>query len=68
MPEMDGIDAATTIYHERPVPILLISAFHDESLIRRAKADPVMAYLVKPIRQADLEPAIAQAMQRFECV
>ena len=25
-----------------------------------------MAYLVKPIKQADLEPAIALAMRRFE--
>jgi response regulator NasT len=35
-------------------------------LIARAEADHIMAYLVKPIKQADLEPAIGLAMRRFE--
>ena len=43
-----------------------MSAYHDPELIRRAEADHVLAYLVKPIKQADLEPAIAIAMRRFE--
>jgi response regulator NasT len=66
MPELDGIDAATEIYREQPLPIILISAYHDAELIRRAEADHILAYLVKPIKQADLEPAIAIAMRRFE--
>ena len=41
-------------------------AYHDPELFERAAADHVMAYLVKPIKQADLEPAIAMAMRRFE--
>ena len=32
----------------------------------RAEADHILAYLVKPIKQADLEPAIGIAMRRFE--
>jgi response regulator NasT len=66
MPDMDGIDAATQIYRERPLPVILVSAFHDPELIERAEADHVLGYLVKPIKQADLEPAIALAMRRFE--
>jgi response regulator NasT len=66
MPELDGIDAAAQIYQERPVPIILVSAHHDAGLIRRAEMDHVMAFLVKPIKQADLEPAIALAVRRFE--
>ena len=66
MPDMDGIDAAAQIYRERPVPVILVSAYHDAEFIRRAEADHIMAYLVKPIKQADLEPAIALAMRRFE--
>ena len=65
MPDMDGIDAAFTICRERPVPVILVSAYHDPELIKRAEADHVMAYLVKPIGQAALEPAIALAMRRF---
>jgi response regulator NasT len=66
MPDMDGIEAADQIYRERPVPVILVSAFHTTKLIERAEADHVLGYLVKPIKQADLEPTIALAMRRFE--
>ena len=66
MPDMDGIEAATTIYKKQAIPVILVSAFHDRDLIERAESDHIMAYLVKPIKQADLEPAIALARKRFE--
>jgi response regulator NasT len=66
MPDMDGIDAATQIYQVKPIPVILVSAYHDAALIARAEADHIMGYLVKPIKQVDLEPAIALAMRRFE--
>jgi response regulator NasT len=66
MPDMDGIDAAIQIYRDGPVPVILVSAYHDPEFIRRAEADHILAYLVKPIKQADLEPAIALATRRFE--
>ncbi len=59
MPDMDGIDAAAQIYRDGPIPVILVSAYHDAEFIRRAEADHILAYLVKPIKQADLEPAIA---------
>ena len=66
MPDMDGIDAAAQIYKDAAVPVILVSAHHDPETVRRAEADFVMAYLVKPIKQADLEPAVAIALRRFE--
>ena len=66
LPDIDGIEAATEVYKCSPVPIIIISAFHDEDCIVRALDDHVMAYLVKPITREDLEPAIALAMRRFE--
>jgi response regulator NasT len=66
MPDMDGIEAAMEIYRKMAVPVILVSAYHDKELIERAEADHIMGYLVKPIKQADLEPAIALAMRRFE--
>jgi AmiR/NasT family two-component response regulator len=65
MPELDGIEASSQICQERPVPVILVSAYHDPALIARAEADHVLAYLVKPIGLADLQPAIAIAMRRF---
>jgi two-component system, response regulator PdtaR len=66
MPEVDGIDAAIQIYKHRPVPVILVSAHQDASLIERAEIDHIMAYLVKPIKQGDLGPTIAIAVRRFE--
>jgi response regulator NasT len=66
MPDLDGIDAANELYRHEPVPVILVSAHHDPELIRRAEADHILAYLIKPIKQADLEPAITIAMRRFE--
>jgi response regulator NasT len=66
MPGLDGIDAALKIYEEMPIPVILVSAYSDEQLIERAEGDHIMAYLVKPIKQENLEPAISLAMRRFE--
>jgi two-component system, response regulator PdtaR len=65
MPGLDGIDAAALICQERPVPVILVSAFHDASLVERAETDHIMCYLVKPIKQSDFVPTIAIAMARF---
>jgi response regulator NasT len=66
MPDMDGIEAAETLNRERKVPFILVSGHHDPDLLRRATAQPVMAYLIKPITQSDLEAAIPVALMRFE--
>ena len=66
MPDMDGIDAAAEIYRQAAIPVILVSAYHDPEFVRRAEANHIMAYLVKPIKQDDLVPAIGIAMHRFE--
>ncbi|MCU0879856.1 MAG: response regulator [Pirellulaceae bacterium] len=65
MPELDGIEASCQICRDRPIPVILVSAYHDPALIARAEADHVQAYLVKPIGLADLQPAISIAVRRF---
>jgi response regulator NasT len=66
LPDIDGLDAVATIYADGPLPIIIVSAFHDPELIARAQQNHVLAYLVKPIKREDLEPAIAIAMSRFQ--
>lgn len=66
LPDMDGLSAASVIYANEPVPIIVVSAFHDTVLLEKAERNHVLAYLVKPIKEADLEPAIAIAMSRFQ--
>ena len=65
MPDTDGIEAASQIYRTSAIPVILISAFHDIELIERASRNHILAYLVKPVKDIDLAPAIAVAMQRF---
>ena len=66
MADMDGLAAAAEINRETPIPVVLISAHHDEGLRARARQEYVMAYLIKPVKQADLENAIDLAAMRFE--
>jgi response regulator NasT len=66
MPDLDGIDAAIQVSADRPVPVILVSGYHDAELLQRAEADHIMAYLIKPVSQADVEAAIAMAVRRFE--
>jgi len=66
MPGVDGIEAAKQITRERPLPVILVSAQYDSELIERAEASRIMAFLVKPIKAADLAPAINLAVQRFK--
>ncbi len=65
MPEMDGIEAAREISRARAVPIILLTAYSDQTLIERAAAAGVFAYLVKPVGEEDLLPAILTARTRF---
>lgn len=65
MGDLDGLEAAATVNREQPVPVILVTAYHDADLRARAAEDYVMAYLVKPVKQADLETAIDLAMTRF---
>jgi response regulator NasT len=66
MPDMDGIDAVFEIAHGHPVPVILVSAYHEPELLERANREHFLAYLVKPIKQADLEAAIFIVMQRSQ--
>lgn len=66
MPDMDGLEAARQVYDDRPVPVIIVTAHSDPSFIERANDSHASAYLVKPIKEANLAPAIAIAMQRFE--
>ncbi len=66
MPKMDGIQAAEVLTQERIAPVLLLTAYSDRELVDRARDAGVIAYLVKPFREADLLPHIEVAMARFE--
>jgi response regulator NasT len=65
MPSMDGISAAKILTEEHIAPVLLLTAFSQQDLIEGAKDAGVVAYIVKPFREAELVPAIEVALARF---
>lgn len=66
MPEMDGTEAAAVIRDQRPVPIIMLTAYADKETIRKAEAAGALAYLVKPVNENELPPTIDIALARFK--
>jgi response regulator NasT len=64
MPNLDGIEAARRILDERPIPIVMVTAYGERELVARAVEAGVFGYLVKPFRETDLLPAIETARAR----
>ena len=64
MPRLDGIEAARRILDERPIPVVMLTAYGQEELVSRAIEAGVFGYLVKPFRETDLLPAIETARAR----
>ena len=65
MPDLDGIDALHEICLRVQVPAIVVTGNATEEMLCRAAREPVFAYLVKPIKMADLPPAILMTMQRY---
>ena len=66
MPKLDGIEAARRILDERPIPIVMLTAYGQQELVSRAVEAGVFGYLVKPFREQDLLPAIETARARHD--
>jgi AmiR/NasT family two-component response regulator len=66
MPRLDGIEAARRILEERPIPIVMVTAYGQDEIVSRAVEAGVFGYLVKPFREQDLLPAIQAARARHD--
>ena len=66
LPDLDGLTTAAQILETHALPIIILSSHLNPEVIQRAKEAGVMAYLVKPLREEDLLPAIELAISRFE--
>ena len=65
MPGKGGIAAAKIIIEEKISPVLVLTAYSQDDIVEKANEAGVMAYLVKPIREEQLFPAIKIAYERF---
>ncbi len=65
MPRMSGIQAALLIQKHFPTPVVILSAYETEELVRDAIQAGVGAYVVKPPQPEELSGAIEVAIGRF---
>ena len=66
MPKKDGLIVAEIVAEEMPLPIIMLTAYTEKTLIERAINASVMGYLVKPITESKLGPMIEIALERFD--
>lgn len=65
MPHVDGLEAARVIGEEKIAPVVMVTAFSQQSYVEEATAAGAMAYVVKPFSRADIVPAMTVAVSRF---
>lgn len=62
MPKMNGLKASDVISNTFQIPVLLLTAFSQREYIDEAKRANIVGYLVKPITEANLIPAVEIAL------
>lgn len=65
MPFRDGLEAANEILKQRPIPIVILTAYNENTLLDRAAELPVQGYLIKPVKRDDLITTMRVAMATF---
>jgi response regulator NasT len=66
LPGRDGLDVTRNLCDAHPAPVIIVAEFQEAAVVDRAGDCPnVMAYLVKPVTEANLGPALPLARRRF---
>ena len=60
--EMDGIDAARTIKKRLGIPVIFLTAYSDDASLKRASFAGPFGYLLKPVADETLRPAIETSL------
>ncbi|WP_028552839.1 ANTAR domain-containing response regulator [Paenibacillus sp. UNC451MF] len=66
MPVMNGIKATQIIRRMQDTSVLLLTAYSQKELVKDARSAGVAAYLVKPVSEEDLIPAVEIALSQKE--
>ncbi|QQP13969.1 response regulator [Lysinibacillus agricola] len=64
MPKLNGLKASEVIGRQVDVPVLLITAYSQKEFVEKSRQDNIMGYLVKPVSEASLIPAVIIALQQ----
>jgi response regulator NasT len=65
MPEPNGIEVARVISQRQNIPVLIVTAFADDNLMRQAAESGVFSYLLKPLTRDRLAEAISTVSASF---
>lgn len=65
MPKLDGIAATELIMAQRPTAIVMITAYSERELVDAALRAGASGYLVKPVSDEQIQPALEVALGRF---
>jgi len=62
--QMDGIEAAEQIHSRFNIPVVYLTAYADDKILKRAKATGPFGYIVKPFENKDLRMVIEMALYK----
>lgn len=65
---IDGMQAAKTIIEEEICPVVLLTAFNQKELLEESSAIGVFGYLMKPIKEEDILPALTVAVSKWRTI
>ncbi|HYC30831.1 MAG TPA: response regulator [Gemmatimonadales bacterium] len=65
MPEVNGVDLARMVHEETPhLPVVFMSAFPAEILVREGLRDPAVRFMAKPFTREELLHTVAGALSQ----
>lgn len=64
--DMDGIEASKEIQDLFDIPVVYVTAFADESTLKRAKTTQPFGFILKPFKERELQISIEIALHRHE--
>lgn len=62
--DMDGIDVAARLMHAPSVPVIYLTAYSEDSTLKRARQTKPYGYLIKPFSERELHATIQMALER----
>lgn len=66
LPGLDGMQAASQMNRDQPLPVVLVTAYADQWFKQQAREAGVYSYLVKPVEAAVLGPAIELTFENHQ--
>jgi PAS domain S-box-containing protein len=64
--KLDGIDAAKTIKAEFGIPVVFLTAFSEDNIIKRAREAEPYGYILKPFQDREIKAAVEIAIYKNE--